>query len=443
MTDHPAPKPSKKKKPAYKKRRIDGKILKPESLMMSYGYDPKWSEGSVKPPVFLTSTFIFESAEEGEEHFNVMAGRSKAPEGTTGGLIYSRFNHPNVEIVEDRLALIESSESACVCASGMGAISAMFFALLRPGDVVVYNAPLYGGTTTLISNLLSQFDIKSVAVGSQCSGEDFEKALDKAAGLGPVKMVYVETPTNPTNDIVDFEMLKQKIDDFTQKYGCDRPVTACDNTMLGPVFQTIIPQGIDLAVYSLTKYIGGHSDLVAGVVCGSEDMIKKIRSTRGAMGLNLDPHTSWMISRSMETLTIRMERSAETGRKVAKWLSDNPYVNVELLHPDFIDCPDYQTIYKRQCSGPGSTFAFRVKKDIPRATIFKFLNSLELFKLAVSLGGTESLICHPASTTHSGVPLEQREAAGVTEGLIRLSIGLEHPDDLILDLDQSFRKAFE
>ena len=432
----------KKKKPAYKKRRIGDQILKPESLMMSYGYDPSWSEGSVKPPVFLTSTFIFDTAEQGEEHFNVMAGRSKPPEGETGGLIYSRFNHPNVEIIEDRLALIEDADMACVCASGMGAISAMFFALCKPGDVVVYNAPLYGGTTTLISKVLSKFGIKSYQIGSQCSGDDFSRALDEAAELGPIKMVYVETPTNPTNDIVNFEMIRQILDQFVKDNNCMRPITACDNTMLGPVFQTIIPQGIDLAVYSLTKYIGGHSDLVAGVVCGREELITPIRSTRGAMGLNLDPHTSWMISRSMETLTIRMERAANTGRKVAAWLADNPYVDVDILHPDYMDCPDYQAIYKRQCSGPGSTFSF-VVKDQSRGTIFNFLNSLELFKLAVSLGGTESLICHPASTTHSGVPVDVRDAAGVTEGLIRLSIGLEHPDDLILDLDQAFSHAFK
>lgn len=429
------------KKPAYKKRRIGDHVCKPESLMMSYGFTPKWSEGAVKPPVFLTSTFIFDSAEDGEEFFNVMSGRKEAPEGETGGLIYSRFNHPNVEIIEDRLALFEGSESACATASGMGAISAVFYTFLRPGDVVVYNTPLYGGTETLICNLLAQFDIKSVSVGNCLEQGAMKKAIEKAETMGRLAMIYVETPTNPTNDIVDFEQMAQLAEQSSQRTG-QRPVTVCDNTMIGPVFQQAVPNGVDIGIYSLTKYIGGHSDLVAGVACGSEEHMKKVKATRGAMGLNLDPHTSWMIGRSMETLTIRMERSARTGREIAQWIKDNPYAKVRLLHPDYIESERYREVYDRQCSGPGSTFSF-VFDDVPRETIFTLLNSLKLFKLAVSLGGTESLICHPASTTHSGVPLENRNKAGVTEGLVRLSIGLEHPDDLIADLDQAFAAAFQ
>lgn len=432
---------SKHKKPVYKKRRIGEHICKPESLMMSYGYTPKWSEGAVKPPVFLTSTFVFDSAKDGEEFFDVMSGRKDAPEGETGGLIYSRFNHPNVEIIEDRLALFEGSESACATASGMGAITSVFFAFLRPGDVVVYNTPLYGGTETLIANLLSEFDIKSVPVSNCLDKTEMEQAVTDAQKLGNLKMLYVETPTNPTNDMVDFESLLEVVEQVESKTG-QRPVTVCDNTMLGPVFQTVVPQGIDIGIYSLTKYIGGHSDLVAGLAVGSLEHMKMVKAKRGAMGLNLGPHTSWMLARSMETLTIRMERAAHTGQKVAEWVHNNPYAKARVLHPDFIDRDGYQEVYKRQCTGPGSTFSF-VIEDVPREQIFKILDSLKLFKLAVSLGGTESLICHPASTTHSGVSLESRKKAGVTEGLVRLSIGLEHPDDLIADLDQAFKAAFQ
>lgn len=432
---------AKRKKPAYKKRRIGEHVCRPESLMMSYGFTPEWSEGAVKPPVFLTSTFIFNSAEDGEEFFNITSGRKEAPEGKTSGLIYSRFNHPNVEIIEDRLALLEGSESACATASGMGAISAVFYTFLRPGDVIVYNTPLYGGTETLIRNILTQFNIKCVSVGNCLEEGALEKAIDKAESMGRLAMIYVETPTNPTNDIVDFQHLVELADKSCDRTG-ERPLTVCDNTMIGPVFQQAVPYGIDIAIYSLTKYIGGHSDLVAGVACGSEERIKKVKATRGAMGLNLDPHTSWMIGRSMETLTIRMERAARTGREVARWIDQNPYAKVRLLHSDYIDNKRYKEVYKRQCSGPGSTFSF-VFDNVPREQIFKLLNSLKLFKLAVSLGGTESLICHPASTTHSGVPLEDRDKAGVTEGLVRLSIGLEHPEDLIADLDQAFATAFK
>jgi methionine-gamma-lyase len=196
-----------------------------------------------------------------------------------------------------------------------------------------------------------------------------------------------------------------------------------------------------MAMYSLTKYVGGHSDLVAGAVCGSSEMLRPVRATRGILGLNLDPHTSWMISRSLETLSIRMERSADSGRKVAQWITDNTYITAKVLHPDFIEDKAYQTVYKRQCSGPSSTFSFVL--DVSKSDAFRLINNLSIFKSAVSLGGSESLTCHPASTTHSGVPADLREQFGVTDGLIRLSIGLEHPDDLIADLDNAFRRTFK
>jgi methionine-gamma-lyase len=196
---------------------------------------------------------------------------------------------------------------------------------------------------------------------------------------------------------------------------------------------------VDLCVYSLTKYVGGHSDLVAGAITGSREMLKPVRQTRSAYGFQLDPHSSWMLSRSMETLSLRMERAAESGRRVAAWLATNPHLPCRVLHPEHFASERCRAIYAGQCSGPGSTFAFTVADD--RALAFRILNQLRLFKLAVSLGGTESLICHPASTTHSGVAAEARRISGVTEGLIRLSVGLEHPDDLIRDLDQAFRHA--
>jgi len=252
-------------------------------------------------------------------------------------------------------------------------------------------------------------------------------------------MIFVETPANPTNTLVDFEALLSVVDTIEAETG-HRPITVCDNTMMGPVFQQVIPHGLDVALYSLTKYIGGHSDLVAGAVCGSEAMLTPIRKTRGAMGLNLDPHTCWMISRSLETLTIRMERAEQSGQKIAAWIKGNAYKQAKVLHPAFIEDARLQAIYDRQCSGASSTFSFVL--DIDRATAFKLINALQIFKSAVSLGGTESLVCHPASTTHSGVEAALRDASGVTDGLIRLSIGLEHPDDLIADLDQAFGSVF-
>ncbi|PCI98400.1 MAG: methionine gamma-lyase [Alphaproteobacteria bacterium] len=420
----------------YKKKTIGEHKLTPETLMMSYGYDPKLSEGSVKPPVFLTSTFVFSSAEEGEEFFNVMSGRK---EGNTGGLIYSRFNHPNAEIIEDRMALLEGSESAAVLSSGMGAISAVLFGFLRPGDVILHSAPLYGGTETLIRGALAEFGIKSVSFADGLDEKALKSAVEKAKSMGRLAMIFFETPANPTNTLVDFKLLLNIIDEVEKDTG-HRPISVCDNTMLGPIYQRACPQGIDLATYSLTKYIGGHSDLVAGAVCGNKGLLRKIKAMRGSMGLNLDPHTSWMISRSLETLSIRMTRAAETGYKVAEWLANNPYQKADIYHPDFITDERYQKVYKRQCTGPGSTFSFVM--DVPKEKSFKLINSLSLFKSAVSLGGTESLVCHPASTTHSGIAKELRELANVNDGLIRLSIGLEHPDDLIADLENAFRATF-
>ncbi len=423
---------------SYRKTKIGGHELKPESLMMSYGYDPVFSEGAVKPPVFLTSTFAFERAEDGEEFFNIMSGRKKAPDGEDG-LIYTRFNHPNAEIIEDRLALLEDAEKAVVLSSGMGAISAALFAFLRPGDVILHSTPLYGGTETLIRNTLSEFEIKPVSFDDGLSEEKLRKTIEETKSHGRLAMIFIETPANPTNSLVDFKMVNTLLDEVEKDSG-HRPLFVCDNTMLGPIFQKAVPQGVDLAIYSLTKYIGGHSDLVGGAVCGSRKLIGKVKSMRGAMGLTLDPHTCWMISRSLETLAIRMDRAAETGKKVAQWIADNSYAKAKIFHPDFIEDENYQAVYKRQCTGPGSTFSFSM--DITKQQAFDLINALSLFKSAVSLGGTESLICHPASTTHSGVDKALRDKVHVTDGLLRLSIGLEHPDDLIADLKNAFESVF-
>jgi len=407
--------------------------------MMGYGYDPMLSEGAVKQPVFLTSTFLFPNAEAGEEFFDVMAGRKPLPSGDSAGLIYSRFNHPNAEITEDRLAVLEGAEEGVLCASGMGAISCALLSVLRPGDVLVHGSPLYGGTETLIRNLLSQFGILSVEFQDGMEADSLNTAIEAAKKLGPVKMIYIETPGNPTNALFDFEIIKQAQDKLEAETGV-RPLSVCDNTMIGPVFQQAVGQGIDMAVYSLTKYVGGHSDLIAGAVMGNGEAIKKARGIRNAMGMNLDPNTAWMISRSLETLTLRMQRATESGIKIAAWLTDNPYVKTKVLHPEFIEDETYQEIYKRQCSGPGSTFSFVI--DGTRQDTFRIINGLTLFKSAVSLGGTETLVSHPASTTHSGIPADVREQGGLTEGLIRISIGLEHPDDLIADLDAAFRGVY-
>ena len=422
-----------------RRKELGDKKLHPATQMTSYGYAPSLSEGAVKPPVFLTSTFVFENAEQGADFFDVVAGRKPAPEGMgAGGLVYSRFNHPNAEIVEDRLALYDEAEAGLVTASGMAAISAVSLAYLRPGTSLVHYTPLYGGTETLFTKSLEQWGVTPVSFSDGLDGQSLRDALDEAAAAGPVKMVYLETPANPTNAIIDLAMVRRVVDEWA---GTDRdaPLIVCDNTLLGPVFQKPMRHGIDICVYSLTKYVGGHSDLVAGGITGSKAALAPVRLIRSAYGFNLDPHSCWMLTRSMETLALRMERADASARKVADWLAANDLIKCKVLHPAHLQSEQARKVHAGQSTGHGSTFSFVVKDD--RALAFRIVNNLSIFKLAVSLGGTESLVCHPASTTHSGVSPEKRAAAGVSEGLIRISIGLEDPDDLILDMQTAFTAA--
>jgi methionine-gamma-lyase len=423
---------------SYHKKRISDRDLHPETQMMSYGYDPFLSEGAVKPPVFLTSTFAFKTAEDGAAFFDVVSGRKPLPPDTGAGLVYSRFNHPNLEIVEDRLALLDAAESAAVTSSGMSAIASVLQTFLRPGDQIVHSTPLYGGTETLVRKIFNEWGIGSHAFLDGLSQPQMEATLEAAAKLGRVGVFYIETPANPTNALIDMQAADRALAAFAARHGY-RPVSACDNTMLGPVFQQPAKHGIDLSVYSLTKYVGGHSDLVAGGVTGRRELVAKVKLVRGAFGSQLDPHSCWMIARSMETLVLRMDRAARSGSQIARWLATQPHRRVQVHHPELIDDATYQATYARQCSGPGSTFAFTLEGG--RESAFRFINALTLFKSAVSLGGTESLLCHPASTTHSGVPAEVRAQVGVSEGLIRISIGLEHPDDLIADLDHALQQS--
>ncbi len=417
----------------YKQRHIGSKALHPETLMISYGYDPFLSEGAVKPPVFLTSTFAFPTAEDGAEFFQSLAGHASVEAKDDAGLIYSRFNHPNLQIAEDRLAVLENGEAATVFASGMAAISTTLLALVAPGQVILRSQPLYGGTETLISSVLSSMQLRSHGFMDGLSVAGIQEAATVAMELGPVRVIFLETPANPTNTLIDFAAVRTVTDEIEVAQG-ERPIVVCDNTMLGPIFQHPLAHGVDIILYSLTKYIGGHSDLVAGAAIGRRELIDPIRRTRSAFGTQLDPHSSWMIGRSLETVNLRMRRAAESASTVSEWLGKHPRVET-VYHPEHVTNERYQEVYQAQCSSGGSTFSFSI--DGGRASVFAVLNKLQLFKLAVSLGGSESLICHPASTIHSGVDKNLREELQITESLVRISIGLEHPDDMIADLEQA------
>lgn len=427
-------------KARYSKDRIGNHLLHPETMMLGYGYDPLLSEGAVKPPVFLTSTFVFKSAEDGEEFFHVVAGRKAPPKGEAAGLVYSRFNHPNSEIVEDRLAIYEQAEAALLFASGMAAIATTIMAYARPNDVILHSQPLYGGTETLVTKTLTNFGMAGVGFADGLSGKAVRAAAREALALakkrkGRLSVIMIETPSNPLNTLVDVALMRAVSEEIAAKQDGMRPVVICDNTLLGPVFQTPLKQGADVSVYSLTKYVGGHSDLIAGAALGSAEMMKPVKALRSAIGTQLDPHSCWMLGRSLETLGLRMNRAAENARKMADFLRAHPAI--EKVH-DLTALPRGSAaarVHKAQASGPGSTFSFDVRGG--KAAAFKVLNTLTVFKLAVSLGGTESLMCHPATTTHSGVPKEVRDRIGVSDATIRVSIGIEHIEDLIADMTQA------
>ncbi|MHC2379995.1 MULTISPECIES: cystathionine gamma-synthase family protein [Bradyrhizobium] len=425
-------------KPFPSKTHIGNHMLHPETLMLTYGYDPQLSEGAIKPPVFLTSTFVFKTAEDGQDFFDYVAGRREPPEGMGAGLVYSRFNHPNSEIVEDRLAVYERTESCALFSSGMAAIATTILAFVRPGDVILHSQPLYGGTETLLTNTLARLSIGAAGFADGIDEALVRQAAEEAMGRGRVSMILIETPANPTNGLVDIAMICRIADSVGKTQG-HTPIIACDNTLLGPVFQRPIEHGADLSLYSLTKYVGGHSDLIAGAALGSKAIMKGIKALRGAIGTQLDPHSCWMINRSLETLNLRMEKADANARLVASYLRDHPKVaRVHYLGHHEEASPSGR-VFARQCLGAGSTFSFDIVGGKDAAV--KFLNALQILKLAVSLGGTESLASLPATMTHSGVPADIRQKIGVLDSTIRLSIGIENPSDLIADLAQALNAA--
>lgn len=419
----------------YHKTRIGGRALNPETLMLNYGYDPSLSEGAVKPPVFLTSTFVFRTAEQGRDYFDYLAGRRTPGANEEAGLIYSRFNHPNLEIVEDRLAVHEEAEGGLVFSSGMAAISTAILAYVRPGEAILHSRPLYGGTEVLIGKTLQPFGIRDMGFNDGLDESSIRSAAERAMKGGRIGMIFIETPSNPMNSLVDIALMRRISEEIAGKQG-SRPILCCDNTLLGPVFQSPLKHGADLSLYSLTKYVGGHSDLIGGAVVGSISDLKPIRIMRSAVGTQLDAHSCWMLGRSLETLSLRMQRAAGNTAIVANFLAEHPKVDRVHYPPLLPVNHPTRMLMERQSSSAGSTFSFEVVGGQEEA--FTFLNRLQLFKLAVSLGGTESLICHPATTVHSGLTEEARREIGITSSLIRMSIGIEHPDDLVSDLAQAF-----
>ena len=425
--------PTPRRKPKAPITTIGGRPMKPSTLMMGYGYDPVLSEGSLKAPIFLTSTFAFESAAAGKRHFEGITGQRP---GGAEGLVYSRFNGPNQEILEDRLAIWDGAEDALCFSSGMTAICILMLAYCSAGDVIVHSGPLYAASEGFVAKVLSRFGVTYVDFPAGATRAELDAVLEKAkaqaaASGGKVAMIYLESPGNPTNALVDVEAVRDARDT-----ALDPSVTpiAIDNTFLGPLWQRPIDNGADIVCYSLTKYVGGHSDLVAGSVSGAKHWMDPVRALRNTMGGIADPNTAWMLLRSLETVELRMERAGKNAEKVCAFLAQHPKVE-GLGYLGMIADARQQDIYDRHCTGAGSTFSVFIKGG--EAECFRFLDSLKVAKLAVSLGGTETLASHPASMTHLSVPPARKAALGITDNLVRISIGIEDPDDLIADFDQA------
>ena len=327
----------------------------------------------------------------------------------------------------------DNAEAAAAFASGMAAIATTLLASLRPGDVLLHSIPLYGGTDHLVNHVVTEFGIDLLQFCGHDSRADIEAIIDEAGARDRVKMILLETPSNPTNTLVDIALCAEVAAGLSTP---DRKVlVAVDNTFLGPVFQRPLQHGADIVLYSATKFIGGHSDLIAGAALGSAAVMAPIRAMRTFLGTMVSPYVGWLMMRSLETLHLRMTRQAETAERIAAFLANHPKVR-NLHYLGSIEPGSRQhDIYKRQCLAPGAMIAFEIPGGEPAA--FRFLNALRLAHLAVSLGGTETLAEHPASMTHAEVCDADKEKSGVTPGLVRLSIGVEHPEDLIIDLSQA------
>jgi len=412
---------------------IGNRKLKPATLMMGHGFDPVLSEGSLKPPIFLTSTFVFENAAAGKRFFEGVTG--KRPGGAEG-LVYSRFNGPNQEILEDRLGVWEDAEDALSFSSGMSAIATLLMTFCQPGDMIVHSGPLYAATETLIGRILGRFGVGWLDFPAGATEHEIVAVMEAAKARGRVSLVYLESPANPTNVLVDIEAVRSARDRI---FADALPPIAIDNTFLGPLWQQPLQHGADLSIYSLTKYAGGHSDLVAGAVVGAKALITPIRMMRNTIGTITDPHTAWMLLRSLETLELRMSRAGENAAKVCEFLRAHPKVE-RVGYLGFLEDGAPQNarqadIYRRHCNGAGSTFSLYLKGGERQA--FAFLDALIIAKLAVSLGGTETLASAPAAMTHLSVPQERKTALDITDNLVRISIGVEDPDDLIADFEQA------
>jgi len=401
-------------------------------------HDPAQHQGAVKVPIYQSSTFCFPNAAAMKRIFAIKNGFEKFAVNEEEPMVYGRWNHPGLQAVEARLCVWDGGEAALAFESGMAAISSCWLALLRPGDFILYSNPVYGGSDAFIHQQLAAMQIGCIPFDASETATDVLDRIQAAGLTAKIRLVHVETPCNPHNLMIDLAVVNQL------KKALSTPekevLVTVDNTYYGPVFQQPIKHGADLVLYSATKYIGGHSDVMAGACIGRKELITIIRSWRTQLGGTASPFTCFLLLRSLETLSLRMEKSANNARKLAEWLHTHPKIS-RVYFPELSGEADTTNnqIFRKQCEGAGAMIAFDLKGD--EAAAFRFLDALKLIRLAVSLGGTESLCTHPATTSHAPLSQADRLKYGIGETMIRFSVGIEHATDLQNDLSQALEKV--
>ncbi len=410
-------------------------LLRPETDVLTRGFDPKLSVGSARPAVFRSSTYVFSSPEEAEKAFDVLGGRRKLAPGEPVELIYARFNHPNAEILEEQiLALEPGSRSAVVFNSGMAAIMTTVLAAVRPGDAIVFTVPIYGATQTFILDFLAGFGVTGIAVRAG-RGDELDRALE---GTPNVRVVLIETPANPTTVMTD---IKRAADTAARLFPdpAARPLVMVDNTFLGPAFQHPLALGADASIYSATKYLGGYSDIIGGVTLLRDPAFTaKVRAKRSLFGTILQPDECWILNTRLSTVELRMSRQSKNAQRIAERLAQHPKVE-RVYYPTLFEDPEQQRIYHAQCEYPGGLISLDVRGG--KRAAFEFLRRLRIARNAVSLGGVETLVCHPRTTTHSSWSAADLDDGGIGEGLVRISVGIEDWRDLLNDFEQALSFA--
>ena len=370
--------------------------------------------GSAVTPIYQTSTFAFRNAQQGADRF---AGREK-------GFIYSRIGNPTIEALENKLAVMENGFGGIACSSGMGAVSTVYIALLSKGDHMVSSAAVYGPSRNIMENHFNRFGVESTYVDSSDLSQ-IEKAIKPNT-----KLLYLETPANPTMTITDIKAASE----LAHKHGI---LVCVDNTFCSPVLQKPLDLGADIVLHSLTKYINGHADIVGGaIVAKTEETYKKLRAIMVGFGYNMDPHQAYLVIRGAKTLALRVERAQENAMKLAEELEKHPKIEW-VKYPGLRSHPQYE-LARKQMTGPGAMISFEVKGGVKAGKTV--MDSVGLSTLAVSLGGIESLIQHPASMTHASMGPAARAEAGITDGLVRFSVGCEDYEDIKKDLWQALDK---